>query len=79
LSQNLIRSLLLSTLKHKDFINHSLRLLIGFFKFFWLIPVSSVAGDEQLPATCFYSPSESPFTTLHYTNKKGAGFTPTPY
>jgi hypothetical protein len=30
-------------------------LLIGFFKFFWLIPVSSVAGDEQLPATCFYT------------------------
>jgi hypothetical protein len=54
LSQNLIRSLFLSTLKHKDFINHSLRLLIGFLKFFWLNPpVSSEAGDEQLPAFAF--------------------------
>jgi hypothetical protein len=30
-------------------------LLIGLFNFFWTIPVSSVAGDEQLPAIVFYN------------------------
>ncbi|OQP54041.1 hypothetical protein A4D02_20385 [Niastella koreensis] len=58
MSQNLIRSLFLSTLKHKDFINHFPALAYWLLeKFFWLIPVSSVAGDEQLPATCFFRPN----------------------